>query len=545
MKIKNFLLKYASELTVLIIGTFFGIFLMFSTFSKIDGNLFISTKAWSDFASHIPLIRSFSLGFNFPPEYPLFSGEAIKYHFGFYLGVGMLEKIGIPIDLALNIPSTIGFILLTFLIYLFAKIVFKSKIVGVLSSIFFIFNSSLTYVYYFKNNSISAESIKNIPLINNFQSFAPYGDGIISAFWNLNIYTNQRHLALAMAFSLFVIYVLIKPIFSNVKPDIKISIFLGILLGLSFYLHLAVLIMTGIVILFLAIFFKKIRFTCIITLLIAGSLALPQYFYLNSSEGFKMLINPGYLVAGNLTINKVLEFWIYNLGLSIVLIPLGFIFSDIKQRKVFLSFFTLFIVGNLIQFSPEIAANHKFFNYFMLFANMFSAYAIYIMWKKKIYFKPLVVILVFLMIFGGIIDFFPLYNDTKISIPDYEKRDESKWILENTNPDSVFLNTTYLYDSASLAGRKIFLGWPYFAWSQGYDTENRGKALKEILGSDNKIHACILLKQNNIDYISIRIEKTPNPDLPPISNIWKDQFFKSYEDLNGNYNIYSVYINCK
>ena len=109
MKIKQFLFRNYPEIIVFVLGSIFGFFLMFSTFSSMDGNMIISSKAWSDFASHIPLIRSFSLGSNFPVEYPLFPGEPIKYHFIFYYLVGLLEKIGLNIGLALNIPSFIGF----------------------------------------------------------------------------------------------------------------------------------------------------------------------------------------------------------------------------------------------------------------------------------------------------------------------------------------------------------------------------------------------------------------------------------------------------
>lgn len=544
MKIKKFIQENFFEIAVLSIGLLFGIFLAFSTFSKENNMLLISTKAWSDFASHVPLIRSFSMGSNFPPEYPLFPGEAIKYHFLFYAFVGFLEKIGLPIDLALNIPSAIGFALLVFMVYLFAKLIFKSKVVGFLSAIFLIFNSSLSYFYYFKNNPISIESIKNIPAITNFQSFAPYDNGIVSAFWNLNIYTNQRHLAVAFSLSLAIIYLLLKPVFEKNKLNYKLTITLGIILGLSFFLHLAVLLMTSIVILFLGIFFSNVRKNAFIILLIAALISLPQYFYLNSSEGFKMVINYGYLVANNLTIEKFSQFWIYNLGLSIILIPLGFIFADRKQKLILLSFVPLFILGNVVQFSPEIAANHKFFNYFLLIGNMFSAFALFIMWNKNKILKPFVIILTFFMIFGGIIDFFPLYNDHKISIPDYEVNSNSIWILNNSKPNDVFLNTTYLYNPASLVGRKIFFGWPYFAWSQGYDTEKRGQILKKILGSNNKINACNLLKHNNIDFVEIKIESIPNPDIPPISKIWEKEFTKAYVNPSENYNIYNVEQNC-
>ncbi len=544
MKVKILLKKYSPEIFVLIIGILFGSFLMLSTFSESSNTLFISSKAWSDFASHIPLIRSFSLGSNFPPEYPLFPGEIIKYHFIFYAFVGLLERFGLSIDLALNIPSIFGFIFLVLMIYFFAKLIFKSRSVGILSVFFFLFNSSLTFVYYFKNNPLSFDSIRNIPEITNFQSFAPYDSGIVSAFWNLNIYTNQRHLALAFSISLFIIYVLIKPIFDKSKSNLKISIILGTTLGFSFFLHLAVLLMTGIVILSLGIFFSKIRKSCFLILIIAGFIALPQYLYLNSSEGFKMLLNPGYLVSDKLTFINFLQFWTYNLGLSIIFIFLGFIFSDWKQRKIFLSFVSLFIIGNLIQFSPEIAANHKFFNYFILIGNMFSAFALFILWKKNILFKPIVIVAILFMILGGILDFFPLYHDNKISIQDYKINLESKWILKNTTPDSLFLNTTYLYDPASLAGRKIFFGWPYFAWSQGYNTHERGEMFKEILGSKSKIGACNLLKENNIDYIEIKIQNPPDPNIPEISNVFNNEFIPQYKNNTGDYFIYSVKFNC-
>lgn len=545
MKINEYLKKYYLEIIVLIIGLTLGSFLMFSSFSSENNSLQVSTKAWSDFASHIPLIRSFSLGSNLPPEYPLFPGTIIKYHFIFYFVVGMLEKIGFSIGYALNIPSIIGFTFLIFLIYLFAKLVFKSKTVGLLSVIFFIFNSSLSFIYYFQKNPFSINSIKNIPLIENFQSFAPYGDGLVSAFLNLNIYTNQRHLAFAFGVSLAILYLLIRPIFEKEKKqNIALSIVLGIFLGLSFFFHIAVFMMTGIAILFIAILFSKIRKSSFILLVIAGLIALPQYLYLTSSPGFKMIFNPGYLVADKLTLYNLSEFWIYNLGISLILIILGFIFSNRSQKKILLSFIPIFIIGNLIQFSPEIAANHKFFNYFSIITNMFCAFALFILWKKNIFLKFVVIILFFFMIFGGIIDFFPLANDKKILISDYKSNLNANWIVKNTPPDSVFLNTTFIYDSASLAGRKIFLGWPYFAWSQGYDTDGRNIIYKSILEAKDKSQACKLLKENNIDYVEIKIQNPLDPNLPIISNVYLKDFSPSYRNLNEDYSIYEVKKNC-
>src|SRR3989338_2340453 len=72
-------------------------------------SILIGGKYWSDFCGHLPQIRSFSKGLNWPPEYPLFPGEPIRYHFLFYALVGLLEKSGLRLDWALNIPSALGF----------------------------------------------------------------------------------------------------------------------------------------------------------------------------------------------------------------------------------------------------------------------------------------------------------------------------------------------------------------------------------------------------------------------------------------------------
>lgn len=544
MKIKNFLIKYFTEIIIILSGLFFSTYIMTSTFSSDSKNLYISTKAWSDFSSHIPLIRSFSLGLNFPVEYPLFPGEPINYHFLFYATVGLLEKIGIPIGIALNLPSILGLTLLIIIIYLFAKLIFRSKTVGILSVIFFLFNSSLSFIYFFQKYPLSTKSFSQIISNSDFLSFAPYGDGLISAFWNLNIYTNQRHLGLSFGLSLLLIYFLIKPVFENRKENLKLAVILGLILGSSFFLHLAVFFMSAIVIFVFAIFFSKIRKSSIILLFSAAVIALPQYLYISSNQGYSPILNFGYLVANNLTFATFTQFWIFNLGISIILMIVGFIFANKNQRKILIAFFSLFLIGNIVQFSVEIAANHKFFNYFLLVGNMFSAYALLLMWNKKNVLKPVVIVLFLLMIFGGIIDFFPIHNDTKAAIPDYKINPTSKWILNYTKPDSVILNTTFIYNPASLAGRKIFIGWPYFAWSQGYDTNARGEVFKNILGSNNKNTACLLLLENDIDYIEINNQSEEDPNIPPISSIYREDFQYSYSDSSG-LKIYDVQKNCK
>lgn len=537
------------ELILFILFFIFSFWLMFHTFSYQNGSMMIASKAWSDFASHIPLIRSFSFGANFPPEYPIFPGEPIRYHFLFYALVGLLEKTGLRIDFALNILSVLGFTFLLSMIYFLAKKIFSSKSVAILSVIFFLFNGTTSFVYFLKEHPLSLNFINEIITNSKFPSFAPYGEGIVSAFWNMNIYTNQRHLAASYALSLFIIYIFLLPVFKNKKIDYKISVILGIVLGLSYFLHMAVFLMTIIVIFFLSILFKKIKFSGILILIFAGLFSLPQYFWQQtgeiSSQTSKIIFNLGYLISGNLTPQNFINYWFANLGLHFILIPFGFIFSPLKSKKILIAFLTLFIIGNLFQFSVEIAGNHKFFNYFMIFGNMFSAYFLIYLWKKKIILRILVCILIFSLIFSGIIDFFPIYNDAKMKLEDYPVNKDILWIIGNTPPNTIFLNSTYLYDSASLAGRKIFFGWPYFAWSAGYDTSSRGAEITKILGEEDRNIMCKLLKKNNISYIEVNMGRSLDTNLPEISDSILGNFSSIYSNPKNNYNIYQVSKNCE
>src|SRR5579871_329018 len=152
---QRFLKTYLFEIILFIIFLVFSTWLMFSTFSYEAGSMLIATKAWSDFANHIPLIRSFSFGDNFPPQDPIFAGQPIHYHFVFYQFVGLLEKMGVRIDYALNVPSMLGFFGLLIMIYIFAKKLFRSRAVATLSVLFFLFNGTLSFLEFFKQHPLS------------------------------------------------------------------------------------------------------------------------------------------------------------------------------------------------------------------------------------------------------------------------------------------------------------------------------------------------------------------------------------------------------
>jgi len=523
----------------------FASWLMFHTFSY-DGktsSMLIAGKAHSDFGAHIPMIRSFSLGNNWPPEYPLFPGEPIRYHFLFYFLVGMLEKAGLRIDFALNIPSIIGFAGLMIGIALLAQKLFHDKRVTILSLVFFLFNGSLSFVRFFQLHPLSPRSLIDIVTNTTFPSFAPWGEGEITAFWNLNIYTNQRHLAFAFALSLLFIGILL---FIEKKPWKTKLLFMipeVVILALLPYFHQPMLIIIAVYMIYFFLFFPRLRGILLFIGAIGTIYIIPQILPLLSAGEKTIRFEPWYLMASPHTLKHAASYWFSNIGLHLFLIPLGWILAPKYIKKVTAPLVFIFLIPNLFQFSVEMAANHKFFNFFLIFGNMLSAYALIHMFNKvkklSLFIHILaywfIGLLVFILIFSGIIDFFPVYNDGKMALQDIPKNEAALWIRDNTPPNAVFLNSSYFFHPASMAGRKIFLGWPYFSWSAGY-TEDRFQIMKKIYESNDPQIYCPILNKKNISFLTA--ENTHNdPNLPIID----PSYFSSLASPVFQYNGFSIF----
>ena len=505
---------------------------MWHTFQYRDHTLYISAKVWSDFAAHLPLIRSFSWGQNWPPEYPLFPGEPIRYHFLFYFLVGNLEKLGLPPDWALNLPSALGFGGLMIIIYLLGKLLFKSRLTGFLAVILFLFNSSLSSLEFFKSHSI-----KEIFTNTAFPCFGPWDGQIISAFWTLNIYTNQRHLAPAFFLVLLIIYIILK----NKKLALSKILFLAILLGFLPFFHKTALIISGLVLSGLFLLFPKKRSDLFLLAGLAFLFITPQLYYQLAAAGGSISFHPGYLIEPPVTVGKFFTYWWTNLGLSLFFIPLGFFFAPKTAKKLFLAVLPVFLVGYLFQFSPELAANHKFFNFFILIGNLFTASILARLFSKSFPISLIPLLSLIPLTLSGLIDFFAVKNDIFYQIPDAPQNPDILWIKNNTPPDAVFLNSSFLYHPASLAGRKIFAGWPYFTWGVGYNSFARDKLRDSLLNPSDLEKFCQTAINNNLSYLLInKNEKTAEINLPLNKIFFEQNLAKIYENQTSGNLVFSI-----
>lgn len=519
---------------VLVIATI-SFWLMFHTFSydNVNKQLLISSKIYSDFASHIPHIRSFSYGNNWPPQLPIFPGEKTRYHYLFFAVVGYLERIGLPINLALNIPSALGFLALSLLIFITGSKLFSSLKVGLLSTIFFLFNGSFSFVSFFNKHPLSSNSVKEIISNVAFPSFGPWDGGPIAAFWNLNIYTNQRHLGLSFAIAMLAIYIL------TTKKSQLIHL-TGFLIGSLLLINQAAFIIASAYCLWIFTTDSSKRQNILFSLFGIVPWVLIMADTINASPTIKL--NPFFLMPKPINIFNFIKYWVLNFGIHFFLIPIGMIFSPRSAKKIIVPTLLLFIAPNVWQFSPDMINNHKLLNFYTIIGSMFSAGFLVHVWKFNPLAKLVAVIISTFLILGGVIDLFPIKNDYYIKLNDIGNNQQADFYLIHTSPSDIVLNSHWLYHPASLAGRSIYNGYSYFTWSYGYDQTTREIFTKMIYQSESKSQACSLLKITDINHV--QLGKYHETFIHPNWKMWLSEFKPEFSDPGLGEYVYSVKENC-
>lgn len=232
--------------------------------ARLSGSpLSVSLNTWGDTSLHVGIARSFSEGANFPPELPIFAGESIRYHFGFDFYAGSLERAGLPIGWAFNLPGALAFAAILVLLVEYARHLWRSTAVGVIAAVLFATNSSLAFLRYLEAEGGLGVALSPSTIWNHvgYDGGGPYNGDQISIFMTLNPYLTQTHLMVALVVVLFVGLVLLsslrgpgraewvapagRPDAAAPMPlDRRALVGLGVLLGAAFWLNGIVVLVT-------------------------------------------------------------------------------------------------------------------------------------------------------------------------------------------------------------------------------------------------------------------------------------------------------------
>jgi hypothetical protein len=247
------------------------------------------------------------------------------------------------------------------------------------------------------------------------------------------------------------------------------------------------------------------RIYTLLLLITAAAVGLPQLaFVFLRGQGLihgSPIIHWG-LVVENPTLSRVLAYFCFTFGTKFLLGLIAVVACAALPRRLFGALLILPILAFCTQLSTDIINNHKFLYIWVLLLNLFVAYTVWRVWRTRWLGKAAAVALMLVVTLGGIIEWFRIHNDTVVDVPFNQNR-LSAWLQANTSPKDVLLTDRFILHTIQLNGRRIFYGWPYFAWSMGYDTHTRDVLYEQMFTQKNPAELVRLLEENAIRYIAI------------------------------------------
>ena len=302
-------------------------------------------------------------------------------------------------------------------------------------------------------------------------------------------------------------------------------IFSGVLLGLLPMFNSAVFLAAAAVLGVLFLLFS-LRGQMLVLAATSGVIALPPMLYLSTGSGraqMPKLLHWGYTVE-HPTVANVAKYLGFTFGFKWLLIALALIFAGSLPRRFFLAALSLIAVAFSFQFTIEVLGNQKFLHIWVIIANLFVAFALWRLWRFSVGGTTLpgkfvATVLFLLVISGGVIDFFPIHNAGWGEVT-YRNDPLIDWLKKNTTPRDIFLTDRFVNHPILMAGRRVFYGWPYYAWSAGYNAGNRDRVYTELFESRDPWKVFRLLKENGIKYVAYdnairqaQFIKRPNQEL--------------------------------
>ncbi|NLY74904.1 MAG: YfhO family protein [Firmicutes bacterium] len=151
-------------------------------------------------------------------------------------------------------------------------------------------------------------------------------------------------------------------------------------------------------------------------------------------------------------------------------------------------------------------------------------------------------IILMAMTITGVVDFITLINKNLPQKAIVLEVDDpvTQWVEENTRPDDLFLTDAYCIHPILMAGRKIFYGWPYFAWSAGYDVDGRNVITSNIYGGYDLQIVKELLEENQIRYVVIEDGNRQSYEYRLNEDLFRDNFTLVYQNEERRIDIYKV-----
>ena len=504
----------------------FFLYTMAYVFHVTGDRLYSGFTVFSDYAPHTAMIRSFSRSANYPTQYPHFGGADVKYHFMFQFLVGNLEYLGLRIDVAYNLVSALSMWGFAVMLCQLAYRLSKSFTAEILTPILLVFRSGTAFFRFAEEHLKAGDFFKTLAENTTFIGYTPNENW---GLWNYNVYLNQRHLGFGLLIISVVIWAFLdmfedgigcdargfdffkdrlfsRDAWKPVKPER--ALLLGVLVGLCSFWNGACVIGGLLILCGMAVFSNgKIDYLILATVSVFISWIETHVFI--TGQAFSFGWYWGFL-SEDKTIAGVLWYLVQITGLTFIgLIP-GLLLMKRKERLFMAAFLFPLVFAFCFSLTPDINVNHKYIMIAMAFMTVIWSAILAKLLRSGAVSCVSAGLVIVLLTATGLYDFVVIVKDNdayhRLSLP--LQSEITDWLSDNLTEKDLLLTPEYSMNEITMSGVMMYMGWPYYPWSAGYDTYYRAGQASLIYTTDDQMLLAETVKRENIKYILYEEEMT-------------------------------------
>ncbi len=497
-------LRHVSWLPTVVIGAFaarWAIFWRDALTLGPDGLFAGHINIWGDWPVHLGIVSSFVYGANFPPEHPRFAGHAFGYHYLSDMTAATGVTLGMDPGGALALHSYVLCVLVAIGLYAFARRLTRDRGAATLALVLFLLGGGLGWL------ATAAAVDQTHDLIGTLTTMAwerHVKDTLNMQFVNMffGFMASQR----AFLYGLPLAFAIVSTLLVAVRrADVRLFVLAGVIAGLLPLAHLGTLLALAIVTPFLFLLFPSRAWLAFFAVWMA--IAVPQLLpQLGGGSGAlaSTRIQLGWVSAPD----AWPWFWLKNLGWFVPLLLAGLAARRVmpeRAHRFMWAFMSLFVAVNVAVFQPWDWDDHKLLVYWFLAVSVVVAALLARVWRRHpdLGARTLVAGVVVSMVLSGVLeDIGTLQGQSRYRMLTADQVTLAAEVRARTDPNALFISGMENHDPiAMLTGRRIYVGYANWLWTEGIPYEERtAEALaiyRNAPGSEARLAA------RGIDYVVI------------------------------------------
>ncbi len=321
--------------------------------------------------------------------------------------------------------------------------------------------------------------------------------------------------------------------------NIRFAVCMGVLLGCTAFWNGAVLI-ACLSVLFVMALCSVNRLDYLITAVIAVLMSTLESAIFIDGSAVSLKYYYGFIVP-NRTFWGVSQYMFELWGMLLILVVVYAVLGKGVKRYLVFAFAAPLMIALYISMTPDVTVNHKFIMISAILLSLFPALIVDKMMElRRIGARIAAVGLIVVMTATGIFDYRVLHKLDENSL-NYQLDDPLiEWVAENSDADDIWLTPTYALHKVVLGGAMLYYGWPYYAWSAGYDTWGREEIVKQMYEASDSDTLDRMMTEYNIRFIIVDRDVRTSADYVVREDVIAATYRAVYTEGDGEW-LFTIY----